>query len=172
MPIEVHCEKCGTLVRAPDNAGGKKGKCPTCEADVYIPTPSDQLEPLDIEPLDESAEAQRKQLIRETHELEVAALRDDKPDRSGGGKRPAPTTTSQPAARMSVDETRAAVRKYAVAMATGDLATADALAAKLKASRQHLDGAVSELLNDPMPPDAIANLPRPVLIGFFKQLNA
>lgn len=47
MPIKVTCSNCGGVLHAPDDAAGKKGRCPTCgtvltipsEADVPSPTP-------------------------------------------------------------------------------------------------------------------------------------
>jgi phage FluMu protein Com len=37
MPIEFSCPSCRQLVRTPDSAGGKKGKCPQCQTVVQIP---------------------------------------------------------------------------------------------------------------------------------------
>ncbi|HZN35673.1 MAG TPA: hypothetical protein VFB80_17710 [Pirellulaceae bacterium] len=40
MPIEFSCPACHQLVRTPDAAAGKKGKCPLCGAVVQIPAPA------------------------------------------------------------------------------------------------------------------------------------
>ena len=37
MPIKVTCPKCQGVLHAPDDAGGKKGKCPTCGTVLAIP---------------------------------------------------------------------------------------------------------------------------------------
>ncbi len=37
MPIKVTCTKCQGVLLAPDDAGGKRGKCPTCGAFLAIP---------------------------------------------------------------------------------------------------------------------------------------
>jgi hypothetical protein len=37
MPIIVHCKECGKKNNAPDNAAGKRGKCPACGAVMEIP---------------------------------------------------------------------------------------------------------------------------------------
>jgi hypothetical protein len=37
MPIEFPCTACGQLVRTPDSAAGKKGKCPHCGTIAQIP---------------------------------------------------------------------------------------------------------------------------------------
>jgi predicted RNA-binding Zn-ribbon protein involved in translation (DUF1610 family) len=40
MPIEFHCQSCNRLMRTPDTAAGKKGKCPHCGVLMDIPEPS------------------------------------------------------------------------------------------------------------------------------------
>jgi hypothetical protein len=37
MPIKVTCPKCQGVLHAPDDAGGKRGKCPTCGTVLQIP---------------------------------------------------------------------------------------------------------------------------------------
>jgi len=37
MPIKVTCSNCGGVLHAPDDAGGKKGRCPTCGNVLPIP---------------------------------------------------------------------------------------------------------------------------------------
>jgi hypothetical protein len=40
MPIKVTCPKCGHVLHAPDDAGGKRGRCPNCTTVLTIPTES------------------------------------------------------------------------------------------------------------------------------------
>ena len=42
MPISVACPTCGTKLKAPDNAVGKKVKCPKCASLVVVPAESDE----------------------------------------------------------------------------------------------------------------------------------
>jgi DNA-directed RNA polymerase subunit RPC12/RpoP len=37
--IRFKCIYCGQRIRAPDEQGGKKGKCPTCKHEVHVPYP-------------------------------------------------------------------------------------------------------------------------------------
>ncbi len=37
MPIKVSCANCGGMLHAPDDAGGKRGRCPTCGNILPIP---------------------------------------------------------------------------------------------------------------------------------------
>ena len=41
MPIEFNCQSCSRLMRTPDSAAGKKGKCPHCGVMMAIPLTSD-----------------------------------------------------------------------------------------------------------------------------------
>ncbi|MCZ2340988.1 MAG: hypothetical protein LC104_04235 [Bacteroidales bacterium] len=40
MPIKVTCPKCGGVLHAPDDSAGKRGRCPTCQTVLTIPTQS------------------------------------------------------------------------------------------------------------------------------------
>ncbi len=39
MPIQVTCASCHGMFNAPDSAGGKRAKCPTCGGVIQIPSP-------------------------------------------------------------------------------------------------------------------------------------
>ena len=45
MAIEVRCPSCGTLVRAPDDAEGKIGRCPKCHERFRIAAPAHRPAP-------------------------------------------------------------------------------------------------------------------------------
>lgn len=45
MPIIVYCKACAKKIRAPDAAIGKAGKCPRCNAEVPIPSTSEEGPP-------------------------------------------------------------------------------------------------------------------------------
>ena len=45
MPIKVTCTNCGGVLHAPDDAGGKRGRCPTCGNVLPIPAESPRLPP-------------------------------------------------------------------------------------------------------------------------------
>ncbi|MEP0846630.1 MAG: hypothetical protein HRF50_07380 [Phycisphaerae bacterium] len=184
MPIELHCDHCGKLVRAPDDAGGKRGVCPSCHQSVYIPTPSEQLEPLTIEPVDKNAERERQRLLRESHDLVNRVLHEREapgdaqrgrssapsapsaPARTPGG--PAPTPGAAPPPPVDV---RKLIIQYARAMADGELAVADRLAQHIRRDMKKAEDVMQEITLDELPPAEIANVPRPVLVGFFKTLR-
>ncbi len=169
MPIELHCNHCGKLVRAPEDAGGKHGKCPSCHQDVYIPTPSDALEPLNISPLDPNAERERARLRHETNVVaaRLSSERDpgDGPRGAAAGARPAPTPT------LTAHEIEEHVMDYCAAMAGGDLTRAEAIATAARRQPKMLDDVINRIIADELPPAQLAKIPRPVLNGFLKQLR-
>lgn len=68
MPITFSCTQCGKKLKAPDNATGKKVRCPGCELVLEVPEP-----------------------IFEAESVEPAAPKDE-----GGAYAVAPSTTSPP----------------------------------------------------------------------------
>jgi DNA-directed RNA polymerase subunit RPC12/RpoP len=60
MSISIACTQCGTTIKAPDEAAGKKGRCPKCKAVILIPELDDFVEPDEdfVEPEPESFETE------------------------------------------------------------------------------------------------------------------
>ena len=171
MAIEFHCDHCGRLVRAPDDASGKHGKCPTCHQTVYIPTPSDQIETLDLAPIDESAEQERARLLQESREVQRRLLEErDLPDTIADAAMPAPPAGAARPRRSAVD-VELLVIDYALAMASGDLEQAERIASNLRPEMARAEDVMQRLTADEIPHERLINIPRPVLVGFFRQLR-
>lgn len=66
MGIEFHCSQCQKLIKAPDSAGGKRGKCPHCGHSAYIPLPPDEREEISIAPISAEDERRDQELKRES----------------------------------------------------------------------------------------------------------
>jgi hypothetical protein len=184
MPIELHCNHCGKLVRAPDDAGGKHGKCPACHQSVYIPTPSDQLESLSLEPVDSDFERKKKRLAHEAAELAARVLRDreglgpekpgDRAERMAAAERAAASSAAAaPIPRPAASASQVAdwVVRYAASVASGDLTQAERLEVEIRANMKQAEDAIQRILVDELPPVALAKIPRPVLVGIFKKLR-
>ena len=77
MTISFHCESCKKKIKAPDDAGGKWGKCPYCTHRCYVPLPKSDDEPeLKLAPIDEAEETQMGDLMRQTYDLTHKILRE------------------------------------------------------------------------------------------------
>ncbi|MCG3125350.1 MAG: hypothetical protein CHACPFDD_00168 [Phycisphaerae bacterium] len=167
MAIEFHCPYCSATVRAGDEYAGKRGKCPHCHQSVYIPTPPERIETLDMSPLDARSEQERERLLRETKDLTRKILT----DRTAVDSGPPPANSGEgpPPPRADLESL---VFQYAESMAAGDLATAEDVAADLRKDLARTDKVVQRILMDEMLPPRLAKIPRPVLVGFFKQLRS
>jgi hypothetical protein len=64
-----------------------------------------------------------------------------------------------------------AVVNYAKAMAAGNLERAEELAGEIRRDFRVADEVIQRLMLDEIPPAELADIPRPVLVGFFKQLR-
>lgn len=166
MAIEFHCDHCGKQVRAPDNAGGQHGQCPSCHQTVYIPTADGEIEPLTLAPVDEQFEREKERALRETRELTSRILHDREALSSerGGSRQPAP-------AAVTASEMQEIVVQYAAAMHEGKLAEAEALAVDIRRNLRLADDVVQRLLSDEIPHPRLSKIPRPLLNGFFRQLR-
>ena len=168
MPIELHCDHCGTLVRAPDDAGGKHGKCPTCHQSVYIPMPDEQLEPLDIAPVDDVSESEQARLRKEALELQRRLMKEKDLPPPGPAVRSARPPDQVRIPRMDMETL---LIEYARAMAAGNLEQAEQYANDIRVDLDAADEIIQRIVSDDIPPDELAQIPRPVLVGFFKQLQ-
>jgi phage FluMu protein Com len=170
MAIEFHCDHCGKHIRTADEHAGKRGKCPHCQQSVYIPSPSEDLEPLQLAPLDPEEERRKQQLADETRRVveRIRAERDAPPERHKQQPHAMPAPTGD--ARLSADMERLLI-DYAVKMAAGKLPEAQEVAKEIRGNHELANEAIQRLMADEMPPQQLAKIPRPVLIKFFKQLH-
>lgn len=182
MAIEFHCQHCGKQVRTGDEHAGRRGKCPYCHNSVYIPTPSDQIEPLTLAPIDRVDEAEQKRLDDESRGLAQSILHEkggmsesrgdtqrDEPDTEAGLSVGGPPPVGD--ARLDAANMEYMVIQYAVHMAQGDLAAAEHLAVQIRGDMPAAEEVMQRLTADEIPPTELADVPRPVLVGFFKQLR-
>lgn len=166
MPIELHCEHCGKLVRAPDDAAGKHGKCPSCHQTVYIPAAD--VEPLGLAPVDETAEEAARRAEQESRDLQRALLHERDMPAGGIGEDTRNRSGQMLEPKLDMETL---IIEYAAAMAAGDLTQAEEYAADIKRDMVKAEDVMQRLTVDEIPPDRLADIPRPVLVGFFKQLR-
>ena len=166
MSISLHCESCKKQIKAPDEIGGKWGKCPYCNHRCYIPLPKsdDELE-LKLIPLDQSEETQMAALMRETKDLtkqiltQVALPEDD------------------PVAAAS---TRTANEKeiikhcifYLRQMADGELDAAEHTFKQLKKYKKPVLRVLASMARAEQPEPELADLPPTILQGLIRDVSA
>jgi hypothetical protein len=160
MSIELHCPQCQKLIRAPDNVGGKRGKCPYCGASVYVPTLPDESEEIGLAPVNEQEEHRARKLRREA--AQYAAAVDHVTDAGNDG----PDVAETPG---NVVDVGGDVEIFIIAMRDSKLDEADAATKRLKRSSARARDYIQGLLADEIPP-AFENVPQPVVQGFLKAL--
>ncbi len=175
MGIKFRCENCHKTVEAPDSAGGKRGKCPYCGRDTYVPSSVAEEEILPIKPLNEAEEEQRSEQIHTLLEQERDLLAEI-------GGQPEQPTPQEPADRQA-DSGKAAggqtagedkhrlVVNYCLNMANSDLKGAQGRLAELARQGQAAQQAVEDFISGKVLEPTLDIIPRGVLKGFLKKLQ-
>jgi hypothetical protein len=166
MSIELHCPQCRKLIRAPDDAGGKRGKCPYCGDSVYIPMPPDESDDIHLAPVDEDSERREEELRREAikYVASVDKATDLGPDPGDEGPSPPVPRTAGQLVDLG-DE----VEAFIIAMRDSKLAEADKVVARLKKMGDRARDYVEGLVIDQMPLE-VEDVPEPVVQGFLRTL--
>lgn len=168
MAIEFHCEHCGKKIKAPTEHAGKRGKCPGCQQSVYIPTPPDEIEPLELAPVDEAAEREKRRLEEESRKVSEA-IRGDKTEVPP--ERPRATGATPVGDVRLRPDMETLVTEYARCMADGKLTEADEFATDIRADWERAQEVIDRITMDDLPPARLSKIPKPVLVGFLKQLR-
>ncbi len=176
MPIEIHCPACSKGIRAPDDAGGKTGKCPYCGAAVYIPMPAAELDEIPLAPVDPKLEREREKLRKDsiTYAASVDQEQGGKYDvtpSAKGGKSSGATGRERPASARDEEpiDVHDLVEKFIFAMRDSDLNEADRIATRLKRRKDQTHEYVQGLLLDQMGL-SVKGVPQAVVNGFLKNL--
>lgn len=166
MSISFRCERCHKTVKAPDDAAGKRGKCPYCGNSSYIPSEVDEDEVLSLAPVDEEEERRREQekarLLRQEHDLLAES-----------GSRDASAT--QPALEnrddLSPEDLYHFVVNYCLNMMSSRLEQAEEQVAKLRRYKYTGVQAVEDFRKGEAFEPALDPIPKKVLNGFLDQLT-
>ena len=170
MAIEFHCTHCGKLIKTSGEHAGKRGKCPHCHNSVYIPTPSDEIEPLALAPIDDATEAERQRLLDESRDL-ARTIREDRTDVPTDKPRATPSAVPMGDARLPSDMEEL-ITEYILCMAAGKLNEAGKLAMEIRMDMNRADEFIQRLTMDELLPARLGKVPRPVVSGFLKELRA
>jgi len=163
MPIKLHCSACGKKIEAPDNAGGKWGKCPGCHTKIYVPLPPSEDDEIKLAPVDETEEQKRKQLMLETYRLTQDILEEK-------GVPDAPASTG-PAPEASDETVTNHLVRYLWQMANGDLDTAQRTADLIVPHRRKAMAILEQFAKTYPPDPELGDVPRQVLSGLIRNLR-
>ena len=165
MTISFHCEHCDKKIEAPDNAGGKWGKCPACHNKVYVPA-SDADEELKLAPMDTNDLAEQKRLIDETYRIEQEILKEKSEVLDDSAERAVPVYD------VSDNELTKDIIIYLRLMADGDLEQAERVSGSIihggKRALKIIDGIATSEIPEP----ELVDIPQQVLAGLVRTLRA
>ncbi len=160
MSISLNCECCGKKITAPDNAGGKWGKCPYCNHKCYIPTVrSPDEEELKLAPVDEEEEKKYKKIM-----LETRGLKDELLHQTQGPPEPAEDVKSDDKQLTGL------IVKYLRQMADGQLEDAQKTADEIIPFKGQTKAILEKILLAEKPEPELANVPKKVLVGFIRNI--
>jgi len=162
MSITFHCQHCHKEVKAPDEAGGKRGKCPFCGQSNYIPAPVSEEDILPIKPLDEEEERRRRQQIEELVRSEEDIL-------AQIGDNPLPPLDQRE--DMTSEDLHPLVVNYCLDMARSNLEAAEEHLTKLKRFGYLGRKAVEDFITGRASEPALGAIGKRVREGFLKQLS-
>lgn len=164
MPISFHCESCKEKIKAPDNSGGKWGKCPHCKHRCYIPLPKSDDEPeLRLLPLDENEETQVQKLMRETKNLTQEILTESMlPDDEKNAAGNAHTVQEKEVIKECI--------LYLRQMADGELGAAEYTYSQLKKHKKPAIRIMSSMARAEQPEPELADLPDAILQGLIRDV--
>ena len=167
MSITFHCEFCGKKIQAPDSAGGKWGKCPSCHNKLFVPPPPLADDELKLAPIDESEEQRQKRLLAEAFKLQQSILSEKEvPEEEVPAKPSKPST--------SIDEKKLTnqVITYLQYMANGELDKAEKLANQIIPAGDKAADILDQIAYGEAPPSELENVPQQVLFGMIKELQS
>ncbi len=162
MSIKFHCDHCGKKIDAPDSAGGKWGKCPSCHNKVYVPQ-METDEELKLAPIDETEEERQKRLRAEAFQLTQSILQErEVPDAD---------QQSENDRDVSDEQMTEAIVRYLCQMANGELDTAQRTAETIAADRRKAREILGQMATNDPPDAELANIPPQVLSGLIRNLR-
>lgn len=172
MAIEFNCEHCNKPIKASESTAGRNGKCPHCKGLNYIPLPPDEVGELPLAPIDEEYERHRKKAAAEDAAIQRDLLHDRSTPGEPGGRKGLRNSVASPlGATLSKKQVTSLVVSYIEAMSQGNLDRANQLSGQLSTQQKVVNQILGEMMTEDLAAYGLPTLPRPVLMGFLKQLR-
>ncbi len=171
MSIKFHCSHCGKLVKATDEAGGKRGRCPACKESVYVPLPADEDDAIPLAPIDEQQEKADARARTESARAAAALDHEDRIPPEGAMPSRTPETAAAIPVMDPIADMGKLIERFVKAMSDSKLDDADRIANKLRTERRRTKAAVQRLMLDEIPPASLSGIPPALVKGFLKNLQ-
>ncbi len=162
MTIAFQCQGCQKDIKAPDEATGKRGKCPFCGHSNFIPSPAAQNDELDFAPTDEEEERRRQREVEQLRRQERDLLKE-----TSGRDKAAADAKEEPDS-MSLHHH---VVNYCLDVANSHLDRLAVHMTHLAKNKQAGLAAVADFITGKAIEPALDKIPPRVLQGFLAQLR-
>lgn len=163
MSITFDCGNCNKTIKAPDEAGGKRGKCPFCGHGVFIPLPMNEEEGIiPLAPLDEAEEQRRKKMTEELLEYEKMFL---------SGEDFSPPVPLEHRDNLTSEDFHHFVVNYCLDMNSSNLERAKVHVQKMKPFKNLAIEAVDDFMSGKAHEAVLDPVGKMVLAGFLRQLK-
>lgn len=172
MAIEFHCEHCNHLVKAPDEAAGRQGKCPHCGGVNYIRRPPEEAGELDLAPLDHGEEERRRRQAETDLAVQWKLLHERNVPGEPGGRGAARGAAAAPPPPPSSKQLAGLIVRYVESLSQGKLPQAEEVVGQLTRYRTQVLKVLDDMATEDLSGYGLPTLPRPVLVGFLKQLRS
>ncbi len=173
MPISFHCDHCNKKIEAPDNAGGKWGKCPRCHNKVYVPAgkPTEPDDELRLAPIDTEEEIAHRKMIAEEARLRQEILNETNVPEEGAVPKNQTAAPSKPN-NLSDAELNTCIISYLRQMADGELELAEQTAQMIIPNGSNAVRLLERIAFSEIPEPEISDIPQQVLSGLIKNLRS
>jgi hypothetical protein len=169
MSITFNCEKCGKKIVAPDEAGGKRGRCPYCQASNYIPSLIKDEEIYDLATEDEADEQRRQkelELIRQQNRVLLSEM--GNPELATGGSGPSVDMNQD----LKPEELHPLIINFCLDMAGSKLDRAKTHLNELKKVKRMARSEVERFLKGDVLDPSLEAIPVKLRMGFLNQLKS
>jgi hypothetical protein len=167
MSINFNCEKCGKRIVAPDEAGGRRGRCPYCQASNYIPSPIKDDEIYDLAPEDDEAEAKRQRELEEVRRQSRALLSE-----MGNPELAAGSQSMEMREDLKPEELHVYIINFCLDMANSKLDRAKTHVAELKKVKRMARAEVDRFISGDVLEPSLDAIPAKIRMGFLNQLKS
>lgn len=165
MGISFNCEKCGKKIEAPDSAGGKRGRCPYCQASNYIPSPVAEDDIYELAPEDSVEEARRQKEMEEIREHTRTLIAEmGSPDAVGPGG-------LEMSDNLKPEDLHPLIINYCIAMHASKLERAQKHMGDLKKVKRMARSEVDRFLAGDILEPALDPIPMKLRMGYLDQLK-
>ncbi len=162
MSIRFRCEHCEMELEVPDDAGGRRNKCPHCGNSNYVPAPVSEDELLDLAPVDEAEEQRLQREARQLLEHERAIIKELKRE---------PHVPLKERQSITSEDLHHLVVNYCLDIHGGNIKRADKTIRELAEFGATATQAVNDFISGKAAEPALKPIPPRLLEGFLVQLR-